>query len=111
MMRIAITIHVTITVSVMGIAKPATRSVKTVLNSKAAIKRSPKFIFDVPNKIESFLILFLFSNRGKPTAVSSNMPSGSSPELTINPLITRLVEVPIRVTELAKMLANARGIV
>ena len=47
---------------------------------------------------------------GMPTAVSSNIPKGGSPYWVNRPLTTTFVEVPTRVTELARMEANAIGI-
>ena len=47
---------------------------------------------------------------GMPTGVNSNMPRGVMPCCDIKPLMTTLVEVPTRVTELAKMVAKAMGI-
>ena len=38
------------------------------------------------------------------------MPMGGKPNCTIKPLTTTLVEVAIRVIELARMAANAMGI-
>ena len=46
---------------------------------------------------------------GTPTGVSSNNASGGNPAPRIRPLTTRLVEVLISVTELARIEANARA--
>jgi hypothetical protein len=46
----------------------------------------------------------------RPTGVSSNMPIGGRPYLVIKPLTTILVEVLIKVRELARIEAKARGI-
>jgi hypothetical protein len=47
---------------------------------------------------------------GKPTLVSSNMPKGGIPYWVIKSLTTTFVEVPIKVTELARIEAKASGI-
>ena len=45
-----------------------------------------------------------------PNGASSNIPIGGKPACVINPLMTTLVEVLIRVTELERIDANAIGI-